>query len=90
MDNDHLEDKHNHKNKVQQIDLTKIRNIDGIIQQFSPALHPVGESQPEWQVMIDVAKDLKINSQFYSKFSSPEMILKEMGKEIPFFKKKDD
>ena len=67
-----------------------LTNVDGIVQSFHPALEPPGESLPEWKVLADLGKELGIDAKFYSKFPSPEEILSEMGKKIPFFKKKND
>jgi len=67
-----------------------LTNVDGIVQSFHPALEPPGESLPEWKVLADLGKELGIDSKFFKKNSSPEAILSEMGKKIPFFKKKND
>jgi NADH-quinone oxidoreductase subunit G len=64
-----------------------LTNVDGIVQEFSPVLEGIGESRPEWKILIDLAK--LANADFSVKtFTSPAVILKEMGKEIAFFKKK--
>ena len=67
-----------------------LTNVEGIVQGFQPALEPPGESLPEWKVLSDLGKELGMDSKFYSEFTSPEAILSEMGKKIPFFKKKND
>jgi len=67
-----------------------LTNVDGIVQGFQPALEPPGESLPEWKVLADLGKELEMDARFYSEFPSPEKILTEMGKKIPFFKKKND
>jgi predicted molibdopterin-dependent oxidoreductase YjgC len=67
-----------------------LTNVEGIVQGFQPVLEPPGESLPEWKLLSDLGKELGINSKFYSEFPSPEAILSEMGKKIPFFKKKND
>jgi len=67
-----------------------LTNVDGIVQSFRPALEPPGESLPEWKVLSDLGKELGIDSKFFKKNPSPETILSEMGKKIPFFKKKND
>jgi formate dehydrogenase major subunit len=64
-----------------------LTNVDGIVQEFSPVLEGIGESRPEWKILIDLAK--LANADFSVKtFTSPAVILEEMGKEIAFFKKK--
>ncbi len=67
-----------------------LTNVEGKVQGFQPALEPPGESLPEWKVLSDLGKELGMDSKFYSEFTSPETILSEMGKKIPFFKKKND
>ena len=63
-----------------------LTNVDGKIQKFSPGLEPLGESRPEWEVLLSLAKELKTNYRYYYSLTSPAAILREMGKEIPFFK----
>lgn len=65
-----------------------LTNLEGKVQKFSQALMPLGESQPEWKIMVDLAKKLEVNFNFYRQFSSPEIIFQEMGKEITFFEKR--
>ena len=67
-----------------------LTNVDGKVQGFQPALEPPGESLPEWKVLADLGKELGIDSKLFEKFTSPDTILGEMGKKIPFFKKKND
>jgi len=64
-----------------------ITNVDGIVQELSSVLEGKGESQPEWKVLIDLAK--LANADFgFKTLTSPAVILEEMSKEIAFFKKK--
>lgn len=65
-----------------------LTNRDGIVQTFVPAMSPLGDSRPTWQVLVSLGKSLGINFNFYKGFSSPESIRQEMGKEISFFGKK--
>lgn len=67
-----------------------LTNVDGIVQSFQPALEPPGESVPEWKALSDLGRELGTDSKFFEKFRSPEKILSEMGKRIPFFKKRND
>lgn len=60
-------------------------NAEGKIQKFQAALQPRCESRPEWELLISLAKELGVNSRYYHQLSSPEIIFKEMGKEISFF-----
>jgi NADH-quinone oxidoreductase subunit G len=63
-----------------------ITNVDGRIQKFSPALPARGESRPEWEFLVSLAKELLADHKFYSRLTSPEFIFKAMGEEIPFFR----
>jgi len=65
-----------------------LTNVDGIVQEFSPVLEGIGESQPEWKILLDLAKSAKVDFDSFSVFTSPKVILEEMGKEIAFFKKR--
>jgi NADH-quinone oxidoreductase subunit G len=65
-----------------------LTNVDGIVQEFSAVLEGVGESRPEWKVLIDLAKEAKANFSYFGVLSSPEKILEEMANEIAFFKKR--
>jgi len=67
-----------------------LTNVEGIVQGFQPALEPPGDSLPEWKVLADLGRNLGIDTKFFKKFPSPKAILSEMGKKIPFFKKKND
>lgn len=67
-----------------------LTNLEGKVQSFRPVLEPPGESLPEWKVLSDIGKELKIDFRYYSQFTSPEAILSKMGEEIPFFEKKSD
>jgi len=63
-----------------------LTNRDGLVQKFSAVCPPCGDSRPEWSVLIELAKELRINAGYYSRLIQPEVILKEMGKEIAFFR----
>jgi len=67
-----------------------LTNIEGTVQKFMPVLEPVGMSIPEWDILVRLAKGLGLNSSYYEQFTSPDVILKEIKKEIPFFKQKND
>lgn len=67
-----------------------LTNVDGLVQTFKPAVDAIGDSWPEWKILVDLAKRTNINFKYYSQFSSPESVLEEMRKEIPDFGKKSD
>lgn len=64
-----------------------LTNVDGIVQEFSSVLGGVGESRPEWEILIDLSKLANVDFSVKT-FSTPAVILEEMGRELEFFKKK--
>jgi NADH-quinone oxidoreductase subunit G len=62
-----------------------LTNLEGKVQSFLPALDG-SPSLPEWKLLLDLAKELKVNYKYFWQLNSPQAILKEMGREIPFFK----
>jgi NADH-quinone oxidoreductase subunit G len=65
-----------------------LTNVEGKIQRFLPVLEPLRENLPEWKILVDLAKNLRLGFYNYKPFSSPEAIFKEMETTIPFFRKK--
>jgi NADH-quinone oxidoreductase subunit G len=63
-----------------------LTNIVGSVQNFSPALDAPGDCKPAWQFLLELAKKMSINIDFYNQFSSLESIRVEMKKENPFFR----
>jgi predicted molibdopterin-dependent oxidoreductase YjgC len=63
-----------------------LTNIVGSVQDFSPALQAPGDSRPAWQFLVELARKLGLNNDFYGRFSSPSGIRDAMKKEIPFFR----
>jgi NADH-quinone oxidoreductase subunit G len=63
-----------------------LTNIVGTVQNFSPALDAPGDCKPAWQFLVELAKKLNINFEFYNPFSSLESIREAMKKENPFFR----
>ncbi len=61
-----------------------LTNLDGKVQSFSPALDSTS-GLPEWKILLELAKELKVHYKYFWRLSSPQVILKEMGREIPFF-----
>lgn len=64
-----------------------ITNLEGKVQKFNRILEPLGESQPEWKIMVELAKNLGMNFKYYRHFSHPEFIFQEISKDISFFRK---
>ena len=58
---------------------------EGRVQSFLPALNFEADGIPEWQVLLDLAKELRVDHKFYWYMDSPEAIRRALGKEIPFF-----
>jgi NADH-quinone oxidoreductase subunit G len=58
-----------------------LTNVDGKIQRFSAVFEAWGEGLPEWKILVEMAKQLKLSSYNYKPFSSPEIIFQEMKKQ---------
>lgn len=56
-------------------------NIDGISQSFKAALEPWGESQPEWKIMVNLAKEIPVNFRYFGRFHSADAIRRAMAEE---------
>jgi NADH-quinone oxidoreductase subunit G len=67
-----------------------LTNVDGIVQKFSPALESPGAFRSEWWFLVELAKKIKIDFKYYSRFYSPEAIFAEMSRDISFFEKKSE
>jgi NADH-quinone oxidoreductase subunit G len=63
-----------------------LTNVDGRVQRFSPAVSFQARGVAEWQALVDLAKELKINDRYFWQLQSPESIYQAMCQEIPFFK----
>jgi NADH-quinone oxidoreductase subunit G len=63
-----------------------LTNKDGKIQTLSAVCPPRGDSRPEWSILVELAKELRINADYYSQMTGPEVIRREMGREISFFR----
>ncbi len=57
-------------------------NFEGRTQKFNQVLEPLGESKPEWKILIELAKALGIHLHF----DRTEEIFDEMVLKIPYFK----
>ncbi len=58
-----------------------LTNVDGKIQRFSPVFEPCGEGLPEWKILVELAKQLKLHFYDYKPLSSPEIIFQELKKQ---------
>lgn len=67
-----------------------LTNIVGSVQDFSPALDALGDCKPAWQFLVELAKKLMINFDFYNQLSSPEKIREMIKKEIPYFREEHE
>ena len=65
-----------------------LTNCEGKVQSFEPVLETWGASRPEWEILLELGKELGINFNYYNQFESTAAILEKMGEEISFFKKK--
>lgn len=60
-------------------------NIEGRLQTFDIALEPLGESRPEWKILIDLAREIPVNYRFFGPLNSVKAIRKAMAEENLFF-----
>ncbi|MGQ9577544.1 MAG: 2Fe-2S iron-sulfur cluster-binding protein [Candidatus Aminicenantales bacterium] len=58
-----------------------LTNIDGKTQSFSAALPLWGESIPEWKVLVELAKQVKVNFRYFSLLNSVQAINEAMAQE---------
>jgi NADH-quinone oxidoreductase subunit G len=62
-----------------------LTNIDGRVQHFRAGLDYEG-GPPEWKVLLDLAKKLKVDHRYFWPLDSPSAVFRVLQKEIPFFK----
>ena len=62
-----------------------LTNVDGLVQVLCPALDFCGDGVPEWQVLLDLAKELQTDHRYYWPLKSPEAVRQALAKDIPFF-----
>jgi len=56
-------------------------NTDGWIQSFEAALNPWGESRPEWEILVNLAREIPVNYRYFGRFNSPRAIREAMAEE---------
>ncbi len=57
-------------------------NFEGRVQKFEKILEPLGEAEPEWRILVTLARELGIHFHF----DRVEEIFKEMALQVDFFK----
>jgi NADH-quinone oxidoreductase subunit G len=63
-----------------------LTNTDGRVQPVSAALDFCAEGVPEWRVLLDLAKALRLDHKYYWPLDSPAAVFEAMRKEVPFFR----
>ncbi len=63
-----------------------LTNLEGKIQHFRAVLDPIGDTQPEWKMLVNLGKELRINFTYYRQFNSVEAVFQEMANEFRFFR----
>jgi len=63
-----------------------LTNIDGRVQSFTSGLEFKGEGLPEWRALLDLAKELRIETEYSWPLASPEAVFRALQKEIPFYR----
>jgi len=56
-------------------------NVDGLMQSFEAALNPWGESRPEWEILVNLAREIPVNYRYFGRFNSPRAIWKAIAEE---------
>ncbi|MBN2409291.1 MAG: (2Fe-2S)-binding protein [Candidatus Aminicenantes bacterium] len=62
-----------------------LTNVDGWVQALYPALDFCGDGLPEWQALLDLAKELQTDHRYYWPLTSPETVRRALAEDIPFF-----
>lgn len=62
-----------------------LTNLDGRVQSFRPALDFEADGLPEWQALLDLARELELEDNYYGPLISPEAVRRVLSREIPFF-----
>jgi len=62
-----------------------LTNVAGSVQTFTPALDN-GGGLPEWKILLELAKELRVNYKYFWQLDSPLAVRREMAREIHFFK----
>jgi len=60
-------------------------NADGRIQKFSAAVRPSGDARPEWAILLDLARALRPDEEFFGGFRGVPDIFERMTAEYPVF-----
>ena len=63
-----------------------LTNIDGRVQAFAAGLDFEGDGLPEWRALLDLAKELRVETKYFWPLTSPEAVFRALQKEIPFYK----
>ncbi len=64
-----------------------LTNSEGIVQSFVPALDPPGDSRPLWSILTELGRKMAIDFKTYRGYSDTTDILREISREIQFFRK---
>jgi len=64
-----------------------LTNVDGRVQTFAPALGFEGEGLPEWRALLDLARELRVDSKYFWPMDTPRAVFLALQREIPFFRR---
>ncbi|MBD3413713.1 MAG: 2Fe-2S iron-sulfur cluster binding domain-containing protein [Candidatus Aminicenantes bacterium] len=62
-------------------------NEDERIQHFGPVLYSPGQARAEWEWLVSLGKEIKVDFKSYARLSSPFDVFQMMKKKIKFFGK---
>src|SRR4030042_560691 len=63
-----------------------LTNIDGRVQAFAAGLDFEGDGLPEWRALLDLAKELRVETKYFWPLTSPEAVFRALQQEISFFR----
>lgn len=66
-----------------------LTNTDGLIQNFTAALSPLGESRSELEFLSALGRAAEEDFAFYKRMSSARAVRAKMAEDIPFFRVKE-
>jgi len=61
-------------------------NIDGLVQPFAPVREAYGQSLGEWEVLLRLAKDLRLSPETVEAINGVDDIRALLAREILFFR----
>ena len=61
-------------------------NADGRVQKIAAIAGACGDIRPEVQILLDLARQIRLDDDYFGALSGPEAVYREIEKSIPFFR----